>query len=36
MIWSDPILRLAALNPHLYEKDCVRLVDIILGCSSGL
>ncbi|MCJ2005979.1 HU family DNA-binding protein [Methylobacterium sp. J-092] len=31
MIRSDLVLRLAALNPHLYEKDCVALVDAILG-----
>ncbi|WP_348642509.1 HU family DNA-binding protein [Methylobacterium sp. WL93] len=31
MIRSAPALRVAALNPHLYEKDCVALVDAILG-----
>ncbi|MCJ2079042.1 integration host factor subunit beta [Methylobacterium sp. E-016] len=30
MIRSDLVLRLAALNPHVYEKDCVALVDAIL------
>ena len=31
MIRSDLVLRLAAQNPHLYEKDCEALVDAILG-----
>ncbi|TXN41555.1 integration host factor subunit beta [Methylobacterium sp. WL30] len=31
MIRSDLVLRLAALNPHLYEKDCEAVVDAILG-----
>ncbi|MFK5600684.1 HU family DNA-binding protein [Methylobacterium sp. HMF5984] len=30
-----PHLGTAQLNPHLYEKDCVTLVDIILGRISG-
>ena len=31
MIRSDLVLRLAAQNPHLYEKDCQAVVDTILG-----
>ncbi|TXM66916.1 integration host factor subunit beta [Methylobacterium sp. WL12] len=31
MIRSDLVLRLAAQNPHLYEKDCEAVVDAILG-----
>ncbi|MCJ2114981.1 integration host factor subunit beta [Methylobacterium sp. E-025] len=31
MIRSDLVLRLAALNPHLYGKDCEAVVDTILG-----
>lgn len=31
MIRSELVLRLAALNPQLYEKDCVALVNAILG-----
>jgi integration host factor subunit beta len=34
MIRSNLALRVAALNPHLYDKDCVALVDAILGCIS--
>ena len=30
MIRSDLVLRLAAQNPHLYERDCVEVVDAIL------
>ena len=31
MIRSDLVLRLAARNPQLYEKDCQAVVDAILG-----
>ncbi|GJD43430.1 Integration host factor subunit beta [Methylobacterium cerastii] len=31
MIRSELVLRLAALNPHLYERDCEAVVDAILG-----
>ena len=31
MIRSDLVLRLAAQNPHLYERDCVAVIDAILG-----
>src|SRR4051812_25815805 len=31
MIRSELVLRLAAQNPHLYEKDCEALVHAILG-----
>lgn len=31
MIRSDLVLRLAALNPHLYERDCQAVVNAILG-----
>ncbi|GJE43860.1 integration host factor subunit beta [Methylobacterium soli] len=31
MIRSELVLRLAALNPHLYEKDCEAVVTAILG-----
>ena len=31
MIRSDLVLRLAELNPHLYERDCQAVVDTILG-----
>jgi integration host factor subunit beta len=31
MIRSELVLRIAALNPHLYEKDCEAVVDTILG-----
>ena len=31
MIRSDLVLRLAAQNPHLYERDCQKVVDTILG-----
>ncbi|TXN77390.1 integration host factor subunit beta [Methylobacterium sp. WL8] len=31
MIRSDLVLRLAAQNLHLYEKDCQAVVDAILG-----
>ncbi|TXM64006.1 integration host factor subunit beta [Methylobacterium sp. WL12] len=31
MIRSDLVLRLAAQNPHLYERDCQAVVDAILG-----
>ena len=31
MIRSELVLRLAALNPHLYQKDCEAVVDAILG-----
>ena len=30
MIRSELVLRLAALNPHLYEKDCEAVVNAIL------
>ena len=30
MIRSDLVLRLAAMNPHLYERDCQAVVDAIL------
>ena len=30
MIRSDLVLRLAAQNPHIYERDCVAVVDAIL------
>ena len=31
MIRSELVLRLAAQNPHLYEKDCEAVVNAILG-----
>ena len=31
MIRSDLVLRLAAQNPHLRERDCEKLVNAILG-----
>ena len=31
MIRSELVQRLAALNPHLYERDCEAVVDAILG-----
>ncbi|TXM66302.1 integration host factor subunit beta [Methylobacterium sp. WL12] len=31
MIRSDLVLRLAAQNPHLYERDCQAVVDAMLG-----
>ncbi|TXN00298.1 integration host factor subunit beta [Methylobacterium sp. WL103] len=31
MIRSDLVLRLAAQNPHLYERNCQAVVDAILG-----
>ena len=31
MIRSELVFRIAALNPHLYEKDCEAVVDTILG-----
>jgi integration host factor subunit beta len=31
MIRSDLVLRLAAQNPHLYERDCEKVVNAILG-----
>src|SRR3954449_2291441 len=31
MIRSELVLRLAELNPHLYEKDCEAVVNAILG-----
>ena len=31
MIRSDLVLRLAAQNQHLYERDCQAVVDAILG-----
>jgi integration host factor subunit beta len=31
MIRSELVLRLAAQNPHLYEKDCEAVVKAILG-----
>ncbi|TXN73942.1 integration host factor subunit beta [Methylobacterium sp. WL8] len=34
MIRSELVLRLAAMNPHLYEKDCQAVVDAILACIS--
>lgn len=30
MVRSELILRLAALNPHLYEKDCEAAIDAII------
>jgi integration host factor subunit beta len=35
MIRSDLVLRLAAQNPHLRERDCEKLVTAIIGCISG-
>ena len=32
MIRSDLVLRLAAMNPHFYKKDCQAVVDAILAC----
>ena len=31
MIRSELVARIAALNPHLYEKDCEAVVNAILG-----
>src|SRR3954447_18146370 len=31
MIRSELVTRLAAQNPHLYEKDCEAVVNVILG-----
>ncbi|TXM64019.1 HU family DNA-binding protein [Methylobacterium sp. WL120] len=31
MIRSDLVLRLAAQNPHLYERDCEKVVNAIIG-----
>ncbi|RYF12197.1 MAG: integration host factor subunit beta, partial [Deltaproteobacteria bacterium] len=31
MIRSDLVLRLGAMNPHLYERECQAVVDAILG-----
>lgn len=31
MIRSELVIRIAAQNPHLYEKDCEAVVDAILG-----
>jgi integration host factor subunit beta len=31
MIRSELVLRLAELNPHLYEKDCEAVVRAVLG-----
>ncbi|MCJ2103901.1 HU family DNA-binding protein [Methylobacterium sp. E-041] len=35
MIRSNLVLRLVALNPHLYEKDCEAVVDAILDRIAG-
>ena len=32
MIRSDLVARIAAQNPHLYEKDCEAVVRAILNC----